>query len=1680
MSNEGIEIEVYGFADPTVLKGTLRGVTEPKVLEEIKNIGGGSFKISTRDKQIVKDPTLVKNRNVVKHRVDGKVIGAWLIGSRDAITLGENAAQEGYEIAGGGLKAWLDDARVEPLGGFKKTSKDSRSFSFASEAGDWYIPAQWIDPYPIARVEGSTMWQFGPDKWPEGATGAQWVWGTPGSNPVASTGNNYFRMTITLAVATDFKLYVAADDNYSVYLDGAEVAKTDDLVDNWKEASKISLSMEAGTHVIGIRVTNIRGAAGLAAALYKLTERVPPVAKGTVTIPIGSTPTYTSTNHGITVPDTKIHFTTTGTLPGGLQPNKDYYATRITANTFYVRASPMGNQFATSGTQSGTHTLHISEINPVEKLVTYTGMTVASLTAALSAANATVTTRQNYYNSLPAGSKTGTTAQKKQAQAKATALANLQIAQQARNSIQTELTAANAMAGQGITWKVLPYPAKAPGWTPGEILLTLLEEAAARGVRMASLLTPNFTTTHDSEGEVWDEPIDWTFSVGKDTLLTVANRMEEMGCDIWIDPDTYALNVVNRRGVDRSIYQYDVDGITVLKSPVIFRVGKNLRRTQIKSQGKIKNNLAIKTQEGWQPIPEQDDDSVSLYGVIEGTLDTNASPALSQTLADVIFVQRANEEEGASYDVYLPPEGLIPHVDFKVGDWVLAPDEQGLLVRRRIMSISTEMTPSAGRAMYTLEFDTIFRDNEDRINRVLQKLGGGGVGSAYTNAGGVGSTSPSSPIIIPPSEVVPTETIPAAPTDLEVFSIGYWSSNGVKPYGQVNITWAPVTQNTDGTEMIPAYYEVWGRPTAATDDAWVLFSTVSQPSASLEAFEPGTDWTFYVLAWNQTRSSSRSDEVVHTVLGPTDPMLAPSVPVLSSDKGVLLAAWDGLLSNGEPPPAQFRYLYVEARQAGSTTAWQRVGPTMGRDGRQIPIVGLPVGFSVEARFVALDGAGIPSAPSDPSLPHTITGVDLGDLDAAVTDAIEAAEAAAEAAQNTATAAQIAAGLAQDDVDTLELDVDALALEVADVLATAEDALSTASGMVTWSPNAPLVGDGAGKPVDAIWYRTSANGIIGQWRWNGTAWVSSPIDSDAIFSINAVKITAGTLDAARIAANSIATSKLLVGSLNNLIPDPNFLNPTQSGWNAAVHEWMVGGGRTTGTNAIRITATGAQKGAYNPTNIPVQEGDIYYLSVWVKPSADLPAGSNLLGPYFQIDRVGTTQTTGGLNNSAVILANVWTKITGTMTIPATGYRVRAGLYLQAIVPAGVTVDFTEPEMLRVSGTTLIADGAITTDKIVALAITAAKIAAGTITGDKVAAGTISTSKLMVTSLENLIEDGGFEYHTTATPSWTLTAGATIQGTNVRTGTKSLQVTGGVKVAATSVAAFRVEQNEQYRLEAWVRLSTGVMNATDGITLRMTYGSVEGTTTTITSDIVPTPDNATTTYIPITGVWVVPTGAKFARLQVIQRDTDTAKIYFVDDLAVYKMGTGELIVDGSITAPKIGAAQIIGQHIVAEAIDGEKIRADSIATRHVQARAIEAEQIAVRAIQADHVDAGAIKTQHISSEVGQELNIENNTSINFVVGEINNVQGNLDSTNDNLELMQTYYQFGPDGALISKPGSVFATAIRNDRIEMLENGNVISYWNSGTLYVNQLVGEQVTLGNHQLAKFEDGTVVRALGV
>lgn len=539
-------------------------------------------------------------------------------------------------------------------------------------------------------------------------------------------------------------------------------------------------------------------------------------------------------------------------------------------------------------------------------------------------------------------------------------------------------------------WRALPYPEDPPGWNAGEIMLTLFREARDRGVRFPTIIDPQFTEDEDSNGNPWSVQLPLSFKIGE-SFASVIAKLEELGCDTWIDPETYKwYAITGERGFNLSQDLTFEDGS--VRSAVVFEKGKNLRQANTEARGKIKNALVTLTDAGWIPTPQRDEPSTIKYGVVEGVLETGAPQPVARKVAQILLKQYATEEEGSTYDIF--PTDKTPFDDFNEGDWVAAPNSRDSLVPRRVMSISVTETDQTGLPTYSVEFDTIFQDKESRISKILASIGGSGVGGASSNGGG---GSAPGPIIANPSPTPPAR-FPKAPDGVVVTSEGAWTPNGVTPYARATVSWNAVLENTDGSPTDISSYEVWAHRDTVLDNNFIQYGQTTLTQITLEPFVPGENWVFVVVAKKAgDRGSAFSAEVTHTMNGPIAPMLAPSKPTLSSSKGVLLITWDGKLTNQEPPP-QFRYVYALVSNAGANN-FLRMGPTLARGGGSIVVSGLVIGQSYDVRLVAVDGVGIATSASEIAT-TTITGIALGDLDQSIDAAIKAAQAAAEAAAAT--------------------------------------------------------------------------------------------------------------------------------------------------------------------------------------------------------------------------------------------------------------------------------------------------------------------------------------------------------------------------------------------------------------------------------------------------------------------------------------------------------------------------------------------------------------------------------------------------------------------------------------------------------------------------------------------------------
>ena len=252
-----------------------------------------------------------------------------------------------------------------------------------------------------------------------------------------------------------------------------------------------------------------------------------------------------------------------------------------------------------------------------------------------------------------------------------------------------------------------------------------------------------------------------------------------------------------------------------------------------------------------------------------------------------------------------------------------------------------------------------------------------------------------------------------------------------------------------------------------------------------------------------------------------------------------------------------------------------------------------------------------------------------------------------------------------------------------------------------------------------------------------------ITNAKISSLDAAKITTGSLDAARIAAQSIATNKLLIGSFDNLVEDPRFRN-VDAAWDGLGH--MSGDGQSlhdgVSGRCYVLGDSGASGNVFvnQARQISVQAGASYRIAAWFHSYTDSAKVVYLQARWS--DGSGTQHFTE-LNSSKTLsnLQNGWTQITGVWTAPSNAVSATPWVHVTLSSGESVVLLIDDVSMTRASDASLIVDGSISTDKLVANAVTADKLAANSVTAVKLAAGSVTADKADIGSLSAAIVTSG---------------------------------------------------------------------------------------------------------------------------------------------------------------------------------------------------------------------------------------------------------------------------------------------------------------------------------------------------
>lgn len=209
--------------------------------------------------------------------------------------------------------------------------------------------------------------------------------------------------------------------------------------------------------------------------------------------------------------------------------------------------------------------------------------------------------------------------------------------------------------------------------------------------------------------------------------------------------------------------------------------------------------------------------------------------------------------------------------------------------------------------------------------------------------------------------------------------------------------------------------------------------------------------------------------------------------------------------------------------------------------------------------------------------------------------------------------------AESTVAQAAQDLNALETSFGDVQAKAEASEQKANDALTKAGAAQTSADGKnritrattpatepGTAVGDTHFTMSTMGgggrVIRQQRWDGSTWQDETVSHEVIASLDLGKATVGELDGIRVKARTLAADRFTVGVAGNLIVDPNFNDPTISGWRENGRwKWI----ELNGEKYFSVFANGSYtdfslKGtsATGPS-IPVTSGVSYGLTMEVK-------------------------------------------------------------------------------------------------------------------------------------------------------------------------------------------------------------------------------------------------------------------------------------------------------------------------------------------------------------------------------------------------------------------------------------------------------------------------------------------------
>ena len=421
------------------------------------------------------------------------------------------------------------------------------------------------------------------------------------------------------------------------------------------------------------------------------------------------------------------------------------------------------------------------------------------------------------------------------------------------------------------------------------------------------------------------------------------------------------------------------------------------------------------------------------------------------------------------------------------------------------------------------------------------------------------------------------------------------------------------------------------------------------------------------------------------------------------------------------------------------------------------------------------------------------------------------------------------------------------------------------------------------------------------------------------SITAQQIAAATITGDRIAANTIAGSRLILSDFTNCAIDADCETgrgqwPTVDGQGLSIilHTSADWGGCPR-PYFLETQGSGAGFTDFeHPQFIKVNPGEVYIISLY---AAKTPTGNFDWGFGAHLYDANKNHVSWDFETvPGTTPSTAFARFTRELNpIPAGTYYIRPWISARSDASHNTgTWLFTDFTVRRKMNAELIVDGSVTAAKIAADTITGGQIAAGAISTSELAAHAITTDKLFIGSYDNLIPDPGFEQGDGVNWSNELAAGSTLGvfTTNPRSGSwacKIISPNGGALVAGgTSSSASphpACAAGDQFYVEAWARKDTA--SSANRIVLTIQFHDSTGADL---GDFGTSLTTLTQTYQKLSVSATAPAGSSYVVFYVGVENAGFSNAIYVDDFYARRMATGDIIVDGTITATKLAVTQL----------------------------------------------------------------------------------------------------------------------------------------------------------------------------